>query len=144
MSEETRNRRETRACSLRERSESNIRMMGKTVLQDEKYFTLEVPVNLQNDRLYDKGKKSNIPDEHLLSSTNKMSKQVMLSAAISWYGVTKIFFVNNNGIKVNKESYYRHLRKELFPAIEKVIKRDDWIFAQDGAPLSVSLGTRFS
>ena len=144
MSEETRNRRETRACSLRERSESNIRMMGKTVLQDEKYFTLEVPVNLQNDRLYDKGKKSNIPDEHLLSLTNKMSKQVMLSAAISWYGVTKIFFVNNNGIKVNKESYYRHLRKELFPAIEKVIKRDDWIFAQDGAPLSVSLGTRFS
>ena len=144
MSEETRNRRETRACSLRERSESNIRMMGKTVLQDEKYFILEVPVNLQNDRLYDKGKKSNIPDEHLLSSTNKMSKQVMLSAAISWYGVTKIFFVNNNGIKVNKESYYRHLRKELFPAIEKVIKRDDWIFAQDGAPLSVSLGTRFS
>ena len=144
MSEETRNRRETRACSLRERSESNIRMMGKTVLQDEKYFTLEVPVNLQNDRLYDKGKKSNIPDEHLLSSTNKMSKQVMLSAAISWYGVTKIFLVNNNGIKVNKESYYRHLRKELFPAIEKVIKRDDWIFAQDGAPLSVSLGTRFS
>ena len=144
MSEETRNRRETRACSLRERSESNIRMMGKTVLQDEKYFTLEVPVNLQNDRLYDKGKKSNIPDEHLLSSTNKMSKQVMLSAAISWYGVTKIFFVNSNGIKVNKESYYRHLRKELFPAIEKVIKRDDWIFAQDGAPLSVSLGNRFS
>ena len=144
MSEETRNRRETRACSLRERSESNIRMMGKTVLQDEKYFTLEVPVNLQNDRLYDKGKKSNIPDEYLLSSTNKMSKQVMLSAAISWYGVTKIFFVNSNGIKVNKESYYRHLRKELFPAIEKVIKRDDWIFAQDGAPLSVSLGTRFS
>ena len=144
MSEETRNRRETRACSLRERFESNIRMMEKTVLQDEKYFTLEVPVNLQNDRLYDKGKKSNIPDEHLLSSTNKMYKQVMLSAAISCYGVTKIFFVNNNGIKVNKESYYRHLGKELFPAIEKVIKRDDWIFAQDGAPLSVSLGTRFS
>ena len=44
------------------------------------------------------------------------------------------FFVNNNGIKVNKENYCRHLRKELFPAIEKVVKRDDWIFAHDGAP----------
>ena len=44
------------------------------------------------------------------------------------------FFVNSNGIKVNKENYYRHSRKELFPAIEKVVKRDDWIFAQDGAP----------
>ena len=44
------------------------------------------------------------------------------------------FFVNNNGIKVNKKNYCRHLRKELFPAMEKVVKRDDWIFAQDGAP----------
>ena len=44
------------------------------------------------------------------------------------------FSVNSNGIKVNKENYYRHLRKELFPAIEKVVKRDDLIFAQDGAP----------
>ena len=44
------------------------------------------------------------------------------------------FSVNSNGIKVNKENYYRHLRKELFPAIEKVVKCDDLIFAQDGAP----------
>ena len=58
----------------------------------------------------------------------------MLSAVISWYGVTKLFFVNNNGIKVNKENYCRHLRKELFPAIEKVVKRDDWIFPEDGPP----------
>ena len=53
----------------------------------------------------------------------------MVSAAILWYGVTKPFFVNKNGIKVNKENYCRHLRKELFPAIEKVVKLDDWIFA---------------
>ena len=26
------------------------------------------------------------------------------------------------------------MRKELLPAIEKVVKCDDWIFAQDGAP----------
>ena len=32
-----------------------------------------------------------------------MSKKVIVSAAILWYGVTKLFFVNNNGIKVNKE-----------------------------------------
>ena len=83
--------------------------------QDEKDFTLEVPVNLQNDRVYGKRKKSDIPDENLRSS----------------YGVTKLFFVNNNGTKVNKENYCRHLCKELFPAIEKVVKRDDWIIAQD-------------
>ena len=46
-------------------------------------------VNLQNDRVCGKGKKPDISDENLLSSTNKMSKKVMLSATISWYGKTK-------------------------------------------------------
>ena len=92
MSEGSWNRRETRAGSLRERFESNIRMIEKTVWQDEKNFSPERPVNLQNDRTYAKGKKSDIPDENLLSSTNMMSKKVMVSVAISCYGVNKTFF----------------------------------------------------
>ena len=47
FSEGTRNRRETRAGPLRERSESNMRMIEKTVWQDEKDFILEVLVNLR-------------------------------------------------------------------------------------------------
>ena len=39
------------------------------VWQDGKDFTLEVTVNLQNDHVYAKGKKTDIPDENLLSST---------------------------------------------------------------------------
>ena len=58
----------------------------------------------------------------------------MVSAVISWYGATKPFFVNENGIKVNKENYCKHLRKQLFPEIKKLAKRDDWIFFQDSAP----------
>ena len=63
----------------------------KTVWQDEKDFTLEAPTNLQKDCVYDKEKKSDIPDENLLSLTNKMSKTVMASTAISWFGVTRPF-----------------------------------------------------
>ena len=37
-------------------------MIEKTVWQDEKNFTLDVPVDLQNDRVYGKGKKSDVPD----------------------------------------------------------------------------------
>ena len=48
--------------------------------------------------------------------------------------ITKPFLVNNNGIKVDKENYCQHLRRELFLAIEKVIKCDDWTFAQDEMP----------
>ena len=48
--------------------------------------------------------------------------------------ITKHFLVNKNGIKFNKKIYCQHLCKELFLAIEKVIKRDDWTFAQDETP----------
>ena len=63
-----------------------------------------------------------------------MSKKVMVSDLISWHGVTKPSFVNNNDIKINKENYCWHLRNELFSATGKVVKRDDLIFAQDEAP----------
>ena len=57
-------------------------MVVETVWQDDKDFTLEVPVNLKNDHVYGKAKKLGIPDENILSSINKMSKEVMVSAAI--------------------------------------------------------------
>ena len=58
----------------------------------------------------------------------------MVSAAISWYGATKPFFVKENGVKVNKENYCKHQKKQLFPAIKKRVKRDDRIYVQDSAP----------
>ena len=45
---------EARAMALAEKFERNTRMTDKTVWQDEKDFTLDVPVNLQNDRVYGK------------------------------------------------------------------------------------------
>ena len=66
-------------------------MIEKKVWQYGKGFNIEAPVNLQNNRVYDKRKKSDIPDENLLSSTKKMATKVMVFAEISWYGVTKPF-----------------------------------------------------
>ena len=48
---------------------------AKMVWQDGKDFTLEVTVNLQNDHVYAKGKKTDIPDENLLSSTWRCPKK---------------------------------------------------------------------
>ena len=56
-----------------------------------------------------------------------MSKK---SNGICWY-----FFVSNIGVKANKKNYCQHLLEELFYAIEKVVKSDDWIFAKDGGHL---------
>ena len=101
---------------------------------NKKDLTLDVPVNLQNDRIYGKGKKSDVPDENFFVSTKKISRKVIFSTAISWCGVTKPFFVNENGIKVNTENYCKYLKKKLFPATKKLGKCDDWIFVQDSAP----------
>ena len=54
MKDGCRNRRYARAIALAERS---TRMIEKTVWQDEKDFTLDAPVNSENDRVYGKGKK---------------------------------------------------------------------------------------
>ena len=99
------NRGYARAIPFAEKFECNTRMIEKTVWQDEKDFTLDVPVNLKNERVYGKGEKSDVPHENLFASSNKMSRKVMVSAAISWCGPTKPFFVNENGIKVNKDNY---------------------------------------
>ena len=56
----------------------------------------------------------------------------MVSAAISWYGAMKPFFVNENGIKVNKEKIIVNISKNIcFLQLKKLVKRDDWIFVQD-------------
>ena len=52
--------------SLAEMFERNTRMTEKTVWQDEKDFTLDVPVILQNEWVHGKGKKADAPDENKL------------------------------------------------------------------------------
>ena len=45
----------------------------------------------------------------------------MVSAAISWYGAKKPFFVNENGIKVNKENYCKHLKSSCFLQLKNLL-----------------------
>ena len=123
MNAATRQRRARRAQALAKRYAKNKRMVEKTVWQDEKDFPLHVPVNAQNDRVYYKGSKKDVPDANLFKETKKLSKKVMVSAGISWYGATKPFFVSEKGVKVNGPVYHKHLRTELFPAISKLVKK---------------------
>jgi len=60
-------------------------MIERTVWQDEKDFTLEVSVNLQNDRVYGKGKKADVPDANLFSPTNIMIMSKDFNIALICY-----------------------------------------------------------
>ena len=133
MNEGTKKRRVERADKLVEKFSQNPRMIERAVFQDECDFPLEVPINSQNDRVYFKGVKKDVPETNLCHKSNRQSVKVMVSAALTWYGVTKPLFIGKKGLKVNAENYQKHLKKQLFPEIQKVYPRDDWIFIQDGA-----------
>ena len=75
-----------------------------------------------------------MPAQNLCHEGNRQTKKVMVSAALCWFGVTKPFFVNRKGFKVDGPNYVKHLKNELFSAIKKIYPRDDWTFIQDGAP----------
>ena len=119
---------------MAERFHHNPRLVEKFAYQDEKDFTLEVPTNIQSNRVYFKGKKGQAPDENLFHQKNKQSIKVMVSACLTWNGATKPFFVNGCGVKMNAKAYKQHLQKELVPAVQHLYKHKNWIFVQDNTP----------
>ena len=46
---------------------------------------------------------------------------------------TKPFFVNGYGVKVNAQTYERHLQKDLLPAVQRLYIYKNWIFVQNNA-----------
>ena len=134
MNNGARDRRTIRSGNLAERFDCNLRLVEKFSYQDEKDFTLEVPTNIQSNRVYFKGKKGQAPDENLFHQKNKQSIKVMVSSCLSRNGATKPSFVNGCEVKMNAKIYKRHLQKELLPAVQRLYKHKNWIFVQDNTP----------
>ena len=88
------------------------------MFQDEKNFSLQVPINRQNNRVYFDVPAKDVQLERLYSEGNKCLKKFVVSAIITWKGVSQPFFIGGNGIKVKGASYLKHLRDDLIPAFE--------------------------
>ena len=121
MSSATQQRRTEGAGALAEKF-SKKRSIERCVWQNEKDFTVDVPFNAQNNHVYGMDKKDKIPGNRLFHHANKQSKKVMVSACVTWKGATKPFFVNENGLKVNAKTYKKHLEKQLFPEVDRLMK----------------------
>ena len=79
-------------------------------------------------------KKDKIPGNRLFHHANKQSEKIMVPACVTWKGATKPFFVNEDGLKVNAKAYQKHLEKQLFPEVGRLMNDTSWIFLQDSAP----------
>ena len=133
MSSGTQERRTKRAAALADRFRK-CRSVEKWVWQDKKDFTLDVPLNSQNSRVYEFENKDNIQDNRLFHHTNRQSRKVMISACAKWKGATKRLFLNDKDLKVNSKTYKKHLEKELLPETNGIMNNNTWIFFQDNAP----------
>ena len=132
MNSASRKRRAEHAGKLLQRF--SIHSLPRLVFQDEKDFSLQVPTNCQNNRVYFNGPKKDVQPERLYSEGNKFLKKVMVSAMITWKGVSQPSFIGGNGIKVNGASYPKHPRDDLIPSVETMYPNKDFTFAQDSAP----------
>ena len=97
----------------------SIHFLPRLVFQDEKDFSLQVPTNRQNNRVYFNSPKKDVQPERLHSEGNKFAKKVKVSVMITWKGVSQPFFIGGNGIKVNGASYLKHLRDDLISLLLK-------------------------
>ena len=104
------------------------------MFQDERDFSLQVPTNCQNNQVYFNGPKKYVQLGHLYSKGNKFSKKALVSAVITWKGVSQPFLIGGNGIKLNGVSYLKHLRNDVIPAVEAMYLNKDFTFVQDSAP----------
>ena len=106
---------------LLEKFETNQRMVESAVFQDESDFPLQIPINSQSDHIHFKDQKKDVLDKNLSHEINRQPVKVMVTAALTWFGVTKPLFDNKKGFKVNAEDYLKNLKKEYFLSLIRSI-----------------------
>ena len=77
ISSGTKEIRTTKARELAEKFGKN-RMVEKCIFQDEKDFTLNIPINPQNSRVYGPQTRSEISADRFIHKQNRQSKKVMV------------------------------------------------------------------
>ena len=93
MNSACRKRRVERAESRKLLQRFSIHSLPRLVFQDEKAFSLQVPTKHLNNRVYFNGPKKDVQLERLSSEGSKFSTKVMVSAVITWKGVSQPFFI---------------------------------------------------
>ena len=97
--------------------ETNQQMIEHALVENENDFPLQIPINSQNDCVYFTDQKKDVRDKNLSDQTNRQSVKVMVSTALTWFGVTKPLIVNKKGLKITvnvlKKNYFLPLIRSI-------------------------------
>lgn len=103
------------------------------IFSDEKLFTLEIPLNKQNDRIYG-ARLADIPRHFRSVPRYQNASAVMVFGAISKKGKLPLKFIER-GTKINKEYYKTEVLENLvLPEAKAMYGDDEFTFQQDSAP----------
>lgn len=108
--------------------------LSQLAFQDGKDFTVQVKTNCQNNCVYSKSRNCDAEPRRLFNDGNKFSVKVMVSAAITWKGIIKPFFVREKVPEIDGNLYCEHLQNEMIPWLEEDFPNNDFIFIQETAP----------
>ena len=115
--------------------------LDKTFFSDEKIFKVVQVYNHQNDRYYVpiNAAKKDVNIARMIREKSAFPTQVMVSAAISKLGKTRIIFIPT-GLRLNSASYQEEVLSKLITDMRR-ISGNDYIFQQDGAKCHTSAST---
>lgn len=130
LSDATKTKRLERARRLLTRF--NLKATKRVFFTDEKVFYINPPKNNQNNRVWSRGKKSQVAGSRLLVERAKFAPHVMVSAGVCFQGKGRLHFVDEK-TKVNANYYMNELLPKLVEDCHNLLG-NDFIFQQDGAP----------
>ena len=123
-------RKQRRQRLLRERG---VQFQRKVLFSDDKFFSVELAHNVQNDRLLASGSFEANKKGRIVSRTQKPAG-VMVLAGESFLGKTELIFVEN-GIKINANNFVTEILQSIvLPWTQQSYPNQNWIFQQDSAP----------
>lgn len=99
---------------------------------DEKLFYANPPLNKQNNRVWSRGKKSQVAPSRLLAQRAKFGPRVMVSAGVCYEGKGRLHFIDEKA-KVNSCYYVSEILPKLIEDCNNLLG-DNFTFQQDGAP----------
>ena len=110
------------------------KVLESAFFSDEKIFKVQQHYNHQNDRVYVSKDTlaSEVSAKRIQQGRTGFPKSIMVSVSVSKLGKTSIHFVEP-GCKVNAEYYRGTLLKDMIPEMDKLSKKQPYLFMQDGA-----------
>ena len=103
------------------------------IFSDEKIFTVEAAVIMQNDCILS-GDLSAVPIDHKMIFKSQKLQSVMVFAVVTTDGHKRLIIFVEANTKINSDIYIEILKDKIYPWVLSIYGKGLFMFQQDGTP----------